>query len=160
MEHSLDGECLASGNQDGSIRIWRAESFHTTSSNPDRERGTHTPKQADKMLLVSRNAVSLSFSWTDSNMLASRGSNGRIKVWNVKEQACIHSFESGTMSVRSLIFVGGADIACLAATRLMSVIRLWRAQGSSDFANETIGEVDPNRNFPSVQFFLPLGPLS
>jgi WD40 repeat protein len=88
-------------------------------------------------------------------MLASGGSNGEIKVWNVKEQACIHSFDSGGGSIRSLFFAGGIDSACLAATH--AIIRLWRAEGSSDFANETIGEVDQNRNFPSGAVFSPSG---
>jgi WD40 repeat protein len=102
LEYSLDGEYLASGSGDRSIRIWRTESFHSTSSNPDSERGTRTPKQADKILLGSRISVSLSFSRTDSNLLASGGSNGEIKVWNVKEQACVHSFASGGGWIHSL----------------------------------------------------------
>jgi WD40 repeat protein len=142
LEYSLDGEYLASGSGDRSIRIWRTESFHSTSSNPDSERGTRTPKQADKILLGSRISVSLSFSRTDSNLLASGGSNGEIKVWNVKEQACVHSFASGGGWIHSLYFAGGADIACIAVTNAGSIIRLWRAEGASDFASETVGETD------------------
>jgi hypothetical protein len=48
MEYSLDWEYLASGSQDGSIRIWPAESFHTTASQTYSERPTRTPQQADK----------------------------------------------------------------------------------------------------------------
>jgi WD40 repeat protein len=142
LEYSLDGEHLASGSRDGSIRIWYTESFHTTPSNPDSERPTRTPKQPDTLLLGSRNSkiMELSFSRTDSNLLASGGSNGEIKVWNIKEQACIHSFDYGRGErIRSLFFAGGADIACLAVTHTMSIIRLWKAVGTSDFASETIG---------------------
>jgi WD40 repeat protein len=141
LEHSLDGEHLASGSADGRIRLWSRESCH-------RERPTRAPKQADKILLGSHCVVSaaLSFSRTDSNLLASGGcdgeSNGEIKVWNVKEQACIHSFESHGNAIRSLFFAGGADSACVALTDAMSVIRVWRAEGSSDFASETMGEAD------------------
>jgi WD40 repeat protein len=46
MEHSLDGEHLASGNQDSSIRLWHRDSFHATSSKTSRERATRTPAQA------------------------------------------------------------------------------------------------------------------
>jgi WD40 repeat protein len=122
MEHSLDGEHLALGSGDRSIRIWHTASFHRTSSNPDSKRGTQTPKQADKILFGSRASGSLSFSRTDSNLLASGGSNGEIKVWNVKEQACVHFFNSGGSWIHSLFFAGGADIACLAMTIVGSVI--------------------------------------
>jgi WD40 repeat protein len=135
LEYSLDGECLASGSGDGLIRIWKRESCH-------RERPTRTPKQADKILLGSRNSniTALSFSRTDSNILASGGTNGEIKVWNVREQACIHTFNySGP--IRSLFFAGGADIACTALAGT-SVIRLWKPEGSSDLASEIIGNAD------------------
>jgi hypothetical protein len=63
-------------------------------------------------------------------------------VWNAKEQACALSFDSGGGSVRSLVFAGDADIAFIALARAGSVIWLWRAEGSSDHASETIGKVD------------------
>jgi WD40 repeat protein len=144
LKYSLDGEHLASGSEYGSIRIWYTESFHTTASRPHIERPTQTPKQADAILVGARGpSTALSFSRTDSNLLASGGANGEIKVWNVKERACIHSFDSVGGSIRSLFFAGGAGIACIAVRHTMSIIRLWRAEGSSDFASETIGEADP-----------------
>jgi WD40 repeat protein len=107
------------------------------------ERPTRTPKQANTIILDSRfSTTELSFSQTDSNILASGGPNGEIKVWNIKERACIHSFESHGGRIRSLFFAGGADIACLAATRSGSVIRLRRAQGSPNLSSETMGEID------------------
>jgi WD40 repeat protein len=140
----LDGEHLASGSRDGSIRIWHAESFHTKSSRTQIERPTRAPKQADAILVGSDlSSTALSFSRTDSNILASGGYNGYVKLWNITEQACIHSFNPGRGQIRSLIFAGGADIACVALTGTGSIIRFWKAEGSSDFASETIGEVDP-----------------
>jgi hypothetical protein len=38
------------------------------------------------------------------------------------------------------MFAGGTDSACIAAANAGSVIRLWRAGGSSNFANEIIGD--------------------
>jgi WD40 repeat protein len=144
----LDGEYLASGSADGSIRISSRESCDATSSS------TRTPKEADNILLGSRSVfiVTLSFSRTDSNILASGGSNGEIKVWNLKERACVHSFDSGGGSIRSLYFAGGVDSACLAATHDMSIIRLWRPEGSSEFASETIGNTDVSRCIPRPVF--------
>jgi WD40 repeat protein len=145
LEHSLDGEHLALGSSDGSIRIWRAVSFHAASSQTHRARSTRTPKQADIILVGSCNSsivasiIALSFSRTDSNSLASGGFNGQIKLWNIKEQACIHSFNPRRAPVFSLVFTGGADTACIALTGAM-VIRLWKPKGSSDLASETVGE--------------------
>jgi WD40 repeat protein len=168
LEYSLDGEYLASGSADGSIRIWHTDSFHCASSNPDIERGTRTPKQADKSLVVTRSAISLSFSRTDSNLLAS--GSGEINVWNLLasgpgrsngeinmwiQQACIHTLYLGRGPIRTLFFAGGADSACIALTNAMSIIRIWRAEGSSDLASEIIGEADPGDregNAPSVVF--------
>jgi WD40 repeat protein len=139
LECSLDGEHLASGSQDGSIRIWSRESCDTTSSQTHRERPTRTPKQADK-ILTGRFAdiTALSFSRTDSNLLASGGYRGEIKLWNVKDQACIHSFNSRNGAIRALFFRGGADSACMTVTNTGSIIRIWKAEGSSNFASETI----------------------
>jgi WD40 repeat protein len=143
LECSLDGENLASGSDDNSIQIWHAESFHATSSQTRRERSTRTPQQADKILLGGRSIfVALSFSRTDSNLFASAGGHGEIKVWNVNEQSCIHTFDPRRGRIRPLLFVGGADIAYIAGTRDGSIIRLWRSQFSSDLASETIGEAD------------------
>jgi WD40 repeat protein len=143
LKYSLDGEYLASGSGDGSIRIWHAELLHTTLSKPYMERPTQTPKEADTILLGCRlSTTALSFSQTDSNILASGGLNGEFKVWNVKEQACIHSFNPGRGQIRSLFFAGGVESACIALTHTMSIIQLWRAEGSSNFARETIREAD------------------
>jgi WD40 repeat protein len=143
LEYSLDGEYLASGSADRSIRLWRTESFHTTSSNISSERPTRTPEEADIILSgsLSDAVITLSFSRTDSNLLASGGRDGEIKLWNVRDQACIHSFPVPRSSISSLFFAGGAVSACIAVTAdTGSIIRLWKAEGSSDFASETIGE--------------------
>jgi WD40 repeat protein len=143
MEYSLDGQYLASGSGDGSIRIWLAESLHTTTSKPHMERPARTSKQADTILEGSSfPSMALSFSRTESNLLASGGFHGEIKVWNIKEQACIHSFHPRLGAIRSLFFAGGADSTFIAVTQGMDIIRLWRAEGSSDFASETISETD------------------
>jgi WD40 repeat protein len=144
LEHSLDGEHLASGTSaDGLIRIWRTESFHATSSQTHMERPTRTPKQADMIVAgCCLHCTALSFSRTDSSLLASGGMHGEFKVWNIKDQACIHSFDPQRSAVRYLVFAGGAVSACIALADNGSVIRIWRAKGASDFASETIGEAD------------------
>jgi WD40 repeat protein len=134
-----DEEHLASGSLDGSIRIWRIESCHATSSQTHREGPTRTSQHADRILLCRGSIVmALSFSRTDSNLLASGGYRGEIKLWNVEEQACIRSFNSRNGAIRALSFPGGADSACMTVTNTGSIIRIWKAEGSSNFASETI----------------------
>ena len=156
LEYSSDEEYLASGCQDGSIRLWHTESFHTASSQISSERPTRRPKQADIILggTPRGDVTALSFSRTDPNLLVSGGSDGEIKVWNVKEQACIHAFNSRLSYIRSLSFTGGADSACVAVASTGSIIRFWKAEGSSDFESETIGEeaVGPSVLSPSGSF--------
>jgi WD40 repeat protein len=72
--------------------------------------------------------------------LASGGTNGEIKVWNLREQACIHSFNPHFGKICSLFFLGGADSACIAVANSGSIFRLWRAEGSLGFASENIDE--------------------
>jgi WD40 repeat protein len=140
LEYSSDGEYLASGSQDGLIRLWRTASFHADFSKTSTERSTRTPAQAESCLLFHNSNVStLAFSRTDSNFLASGGSCGTIKVWNVKERSCVHSFNPGYGNIRCLCFTGGAECACIAVANNGSIIRLWKAEDSSDFASETIG---------------------
>jgi WD40 repeat protein len=163
MEYSLDGEYLASGGGDGSVRIWHAESsLHATSSQAHMERPTRTPKQADTILSGGHfSTAALSFSRTDSNVLASGKQNGDINVWKIKERACIHSFFPDHVtigvSISALFFAGGADIACLAAARTGSVIRLRRAEGSSDSSSETMGEADRGRTGLNTAVLSPSG---
>jgi WD40 repeat protein len=142
LEYSSDGTYLAAGILRGeSIRLWHTELFHYTSSRTSRETPTTIRlDQADNILLGNHSLVAvLAFSRTDSNLLASGGWNGEIKLWNVKEQACIHSFYTGQGNfIPSLFFAGGDRSVCNAVLSTGSMIRLWRAEGSSEFTSETI----------------------
>ena len=155
LEYSSDGKYLASGSdRDGSIRLWHcSESFHAASSNIFR--AETLPAQAVEALLDRRFAIlTLSFSRTDSNLLASGGANGDFKVWNVKDQTCIHSFDPGAGIIRSLFFAGSAESACIAVGNTGSIIRLLKAEDSSDYKSETIGEGAAGRSVfsPSGSF--------
>jgi WD40 repeat protein len=77
-------------------------------------------------------------------------------LWNVKEKACIHAFNPRYGDIRALFFAGGADISCTAVANFGSIIRLWRAEGSSDFAWENIGEAAPEGG-PYRAAFSPCG---
>jgi WD40 repeat protein len=153
LEYSLDGEYLASGSSDGSIRIWNRESCNTTSSQANRERPTRTLKQADTNPFLNRTLRVLSFSRTDTNILASGGDNGEIKVWNIKEQACIHTVNLDRGPIHSLVFAGGEDTACIALAGA-SVIRIWKPKGASDFTIGIIGDADVSGHTLRAEFSL------
>ena len=140
LEYSSDGEYLASGSRDGSILLWHTELFHAASSKLSREIPTAITEQADIILpgIDEQFVTALSFSRTDSNILASGGSNGGIKLWNVKDQTCIHSFDPNSGTIHALFFAGGADISCIAVANNGSIIRLWKAEGSSYLGSEII----------------------
>jgi WD40 repeat protein len=99
------------------------------------------------------------FSRTDSNLLALGGCCGEIKLWNVKEQACDQSFDSRNGAVQALFFAGGADCACMPATNAGSVIWSWRAEGSSDFASETIVNGTHSKGTAMCGAFTPSGSI-
>jgi WD40 repeat protein len=145
LEYSSDGTYLASvvSGQGGSIRLWHTVSFHTTSTKTYSETPTARPlvHQADISILLGNHSsvAALAFSRTDSNLLASVGWLGNIKLWNVKEQACIHSFQVPRKNIRpTLLFAGGDRSVCNAVLSTGSMIRLWRAAGSSEFTTEVI----------------------
>jgi WD40 repeat protein len=144
LEYSSDGRYLASARSlGGSIRLWHTESFHTTSTKTYSRTPTAMPlaQQAHSSIrLGNHSGVSvLAFSRTDSNLLASVGQRGDIKLWNVKEQACIHSYQGLRAHIRPTVhFPGGDRIVCNAVLPTGSMIRLWREEGSSEFTSETI----------------------
>ena len=140
LEYSSDGTYLASGAGDASIRVWHTESFQTTLPTlPGQE-------QAVKILLGGLStAMALAFSKTDSNLLASGGLCGEVKLWNVIEQACLYTIHTRTGGILSLSFAGGESCACTIigsspVAQAGSIIRLWRAKGSSRFKSEIIDE--------------------
>jgi WD40 repeat protein len=79
-------------------------------------------------------------------------------LWNIKEQACIYSFNPLRGLIQSMFFAEGTDSACIAVSQTGSIIRLWRSEGSiTDFASETVGEVDQDGAFPLGAVFSPSG---
>jgi WD40 repeat protein len=121
LEYSPGGEYLASGSDEGNIRLWHAS--------PMTSRGPDITLEGDHQWITT-----LSFSRTDSNLLASGGSMGTIRLWKIKEGACIHSFDYDRGYIQSLFFTGGEDMACCAVAGEGSIIQLWRAEGSTDFS--------------------------
>jgi WD40 repeat protein len=74
-------------------------------------------------------------------------------LWNVKEQACIHAFNPRRGMICSLFLAGGTGISCIAVANFGSIIRLWKAEGSSDFASEiNDGHITPGGSVLGAAF--------
>jgi WD40 repeat protein len=74
----------------------------------------------------------------DSNLLAS-GSRHEIKLWNVEDGVCIHSFHHHHGRTISLVFTGvGESIRCWAATTEGSLIRISSNISLSEFVSDLI----------------------
>jgi WD40 repeat protein len=154
LKYSSDGEHLASNSFGGSIHVWHTESFHSTSSKISRQILTRTPAEACTILPDHRpyDVMALAFSRTDSNLLASGSKDGVINLWNVKEQARIHTFGASRGLFQSLSFVGGDKITCFAATSCGSIIRLWKPEGSVDFTSDVMVEYGLSERRPCGAF--------
>jgi WD40 repeat protein len=134
LQYSLDGKYLASGSEDGSIRLWRATSESATHSSPldeSRNRGTSRgilQVQSDINLLGHSSAAisALAFSPTDSNLFASGCREGEIKLWDVINEVCIHAFDPHLWSIETIFFSPGDNIQCYAVTTRGRMIRIVR----------------------------------
>jgi WD40 repeat protein len=125
---SGDGKYLASGGTDRFIEIWPTNS-------------TRKPTQLSSRTLPGQHQTEkvqcLAFA-SDSNILAS-GSRDEIKLWNVEDGVCIHSFHHRRGNTSSLVFAGvGESIRCLAATTEGTLIRISRKSSHHEFTSEII----------------------
>jgi COMPASS component SWD3 len=129
LSFSKDGKYLASANpnpSDLSIRIWPTNS-------------TRVPQQSDKKLLGHQDFINcLDFSPDDSNLLASADYYD-IKLWNVEQEVCTHSFNRRYDAIRSLCFLPARENphTCIFVTFTGSLIRIcW--DDLSSVTNDTV----------------------
>jgi WD40 repeat protein len=124
LQYSLDGRYLASGSFDESIRLWRISSESAARSSPSEESRN---RASDITLLGHRTGTyALDFSPTDSNLLASGSMHGEIKLWDVINQVCIHSFHPQPSIISTIFFLPGDDIRCYGVTSRCRMIRIVR----------------------------------
>jgi WD40 repeat protein len=159
LQYSLDGKYLASGSTNYSIRLWQTSiasvsAAHSSASHGSRNPGSSrgTPQAQSDIILLGHawEITALAFSPTDSNILASGCWAGEIKLWNVINQVCIHSFDSQLSGVDSIFFSPGDTIQCHVVTRLGSMIRIAR-NNRMEFAS-TILEEPSLGTYPHVAF--------
>jgi WD40 repeat protein len=134
LQYSFDGKYLASGSSDRLIRLWRTitseSAAHSSLSDESRNRGASRgtlQAQSCIILLGHRSAISaLAFSPTNSNLLASGCLVGEIKLWDVTNQVCIHTFYPRLSTITAIFFSPGDNIQCHVVTGYGAMIRIVR----------------------------------
>jgi WD40 repeat protein len=168
LEYSLDGNYLASGSLDKSIRLWhtpmtsKSESAaaHSSSSSDesrnnhrDASRGILQALVSDIILLGHGSVItSLAFSPTDSNLLASGCVAGEIKLWDVSKQVCIHASHPRQLSIiENIFFSPGDNMQCYVVTRRGPMIRIVRNKRTMEFVATILDETSLGK-FPNAAF--------
>lgn len=111
LSFSSDGNLLAAGTNNSSIRVWKRDG---TSITPLLNLSGHT----DWVRSVSFHP--------GGELLASGSNDHTIRIWNVKEKRCLHVLEGHTGWVRVVIFHPDGHI--LASAGNDHTIRLWDVQ--------------------------------
>ncbi|NET35645.1 MAG: AAA family ATPase [Cyanothece sp. SIO1E1] len=121
---SPDGKCLAVGDSNGEIRLYRVEN--------------------GQQLLTYRGHTnwvqSLAFSPEDGNILASGGNDYQVKLWDVHTGQCLHTLTGHEDEVWSVAF--NADGHTLVSGDLNATIKLWRVSTGECFKSLDVDEKD------------------
>jgi|GEM_PF-7006013 len=122
VSFSPDGEHLATGFRDGTIKLWDAAD--------GTERATLTPLQVDDYTTIERMVFSL-----DGTRLAVIKAvpthvlpDNRIHLWDISDSTLLHTLEHPTGRIRQVVLSpDGRRVAARAFddTRRLSVIRVW-----------------------------------
>jgi WD40 repeat protein len=160
LQYSLDRKYLASGSLDKSIRLWRItfeSAAHSSSSDESRlgntTRGTLQAQSVINLLGHGGTITSLTFSPTDSNLLASGCNTGEIRLWDVINQVCIHAFDFNPRlrSIEAIFFSPGDNIQCYVVTSGGPMIRIARNR-RMEFAATILEEPGEKRRYKLVAF--------
>ena len=109
LAHSPDGYQLAAGGEDGSVRIWNAQTAALL-----RTLEGHTGPVS-----------SVSYS-SDSSQLAAGGGDGSVRVWNAQTGALLRTLKGHTDAVSSVSY--SSDGLRLVSGSLDQTVRVWNAQ--------------------------------
>ena len=107
-------DLLASGSWDGTVKLWEVESLT--------EIGTLEPEDSDWGQAPIINSLALSY---DGRTLATGLEEGMIQIWDVSNQAWLHTLYGHTDSVTQVVF--SPDGKVLASGAMDGTVILWNA---------------------------------
>ncbi|MCK1384419.1 caspase family protein [Bradyrhizobium sp. 21] len=123
-----NGREIATAGDDGVIRLWDAASFRQT-----------------RVLRGHAGAVYALDYWADSTLLASAGWDGKVKVWNLKNDGQSLTFDAGAKQF-AVAFAPESSPKYLASAGEDGVVRIWNL-GTRDLARSRLDHqsADPAR---------------
>ncbi|KAK6525825.1 hypothetical protein TWF281_010868 [Arthrobotrys megalospora] len=113
---SIDGKVVASGSNDGTVRIWDVATKGILGA-------TKTPWAPPQTLETHAGSVCVVKFSRDGEVLASGSSDGAVQIWNVATRAPIHILKGHMYQVGGLAF--SIDGEVLASGSLDSTIKIW-----------------------------------
>jgi WD40 repeat protein len=120
-----NGREIATAGDDGVIRLWDASSFRLT-----------------RVLKGHAGAIYALDYWTDSTLLASAGWDGKVKVWDLKNDGQSLTFDAGAKQF-AVAFAPEPALKYLAAAGEDGVVRIWNL-GTRELAKSRLDHQSPD----------------
>jgi WD40 repeat protein len=122
---SPNGREIATAGDDGVIRLWDASSFRLT-----------------RVLRGHAGAIYALDYWTDSTLLASAGWDGKVKVWDLRNDDRSLTFDAGAKQF-AVAFAPEPALKYLAAAGEDGVVRIWNL-GTRELAKSRLDHQSPD----------------